>query len=163
MAYSGPAPNVSLGDRREWILHLLYAPDESGTSQAIYGRTRLMKACFLVDRKLKENFDIKTDFEFFAHKYGPFDKHVYTALEDLEAAGKVEIVPDEELSTNDGDKHKLTPKGKQKAAESYAHLPKRQQDLVEWVKYKQSQRPLGALINYVYSNYPSYTTESEIA
>ena len=154
---------TTVGDRGEWILRLLYAPDNTGTSRAIYGRTRLMNACFLIDKKIKENFEVKTDFDFFAHKYGPFDKHVYTAIEDLEAEGMIEVVDSEELSSEDGDKHKLTPRGKQKASELYAELPERQQDLIDWVKYKPSQRPLSSLVNYVYSNYPEYTTESKIA
>lgn len=152
----------SVGDRIEWIRHLLYAPDKGGVSEPIAGRTRMMKACFLLSQKLEERFDKRTDFEFIAHKYGPFDKGVYDALEQLESAGEIEVISEEEAPGDEGEMYKLTSRGLKKAKESYAFLSERERELVEWVKYTQASRPLGTLLSYVYSKYPSYTTNSEL-
>jgi len=121
-----------------------------------------MKACFLLDRKLEERIGKSTNFEFIAHKYGPFDKGVYEALEQLEEANHIDIVPESKLPSNEGRKYELTPRGKRKAEESYMHLTDRERELLKWVKHRQAERPLGTLLSYVYSNYPTYTTESEL-
>lgn len=159
MAHSTQSEEV--GDRREWILRLLYTPDEQGRSKAIYGKTRLMKASFLLDRKLREVFDFESDFEFEAHKYGPFDRKVYTTTEQLEAEGLIRILEDEDHDAKyDGVEFSLTPTGKETAADLFDSLSSDKRDLLYWVKYKQSMRPLGALLSYVYTKYPEYTTES---
>lgn len=160
MPYS-PEPDVD--EREAWVLRLLYAPNENGTSSPIYGKTRIVKGMFLLQRKLKENFETDAGFEFEAHKYGPFDPSVYSALERLERTEKIRTQTENEHGTKyNGVEYSLTPEGKQDAQELYNSLSAEKQELVKWVKYKQLMRSLGALLSYVYMEYPKMTEESEL-
>lgn len=154
-------PRIS--DREEWILRLLYTPDETGMSQPMYGKTRIVKACFLLHRKLEEIFNKETGFEFRPYKYGPFDQGVYEALESLE---RKELIESQEEDNHDsrtgGPEYSLTKQGKRRAAELYEQLPRKEQQLLKWVKYEQAARPLGSFLSYIYTQYPNMTSESEI-
>lgn len=153
-----------LDDRGKWTLRLLYTPDGDGVPQPMYGRTRMVKAMFLVQRKLEEEFNIDAGFDFEAYKYGPFDQGVYEALEDLELKNLIEVIdPDDHDSMRDQPKYVLTEKGKEHGAELWSNLDERQKDLLRWVRYSQASRPIGSLLSYVYRNYPDMTTESEIS
>lgn len=159
-----PSRTCEIGTREEWILRLLYAPDEDGQSRPIYGQKRLMKATFLLQRKLEENFEKSAGFDFTARKYGPHDSNVQTALNCLMELQYVRRTPEElHSSPYEGDELRLTPEGKRKAGQLYDRLSGREQQLVHWVKYKQSMRSLGALMSYVYMEYPDMTTDSESA
>jgi hypothetical protein len=154
---------VKVGDRREWLLRLLFAPNDKGIHCPIYGRTRIMKAAFLVERKLDEVFEIETDFNFTPYKYGPYDKHVFTTLEQLEEEGLITITPEEQHSRRyEGDEYRITDAGIEESRSLYNQLDSGIQDLLNWVKYKQAMRSTGALISYVYMNYPEMTGESEL-
>lgn len=156
--------DYKLSRRAKWILRLMYAPDPDGSPRPIYGRTRIMKAMFLVQRKLRKEFNTSAGFEFKAYKYGPFDEDVYEALEDLQRKNLVEKMPaDEHASPRDEPKYELTQAGTIEAGKLYDQLDDQQQKLLEWVRYEQADRPLGSLLSYVYRKYPDMTTESEIA
>lgn len=155
--------DYELSERQEWVLRLLYTPDETGVSEPIFGRTRMMKALFLLHRKLEESFDSGAGFEFRAYKYGPFDSGVYTALESLELESLIEITPpNRHMSNRDEPKYSLTPDGREIAQELYEELSSEEIALLKWVKYKQASRDLGSLLNFVYTQYPNMTDESEI-
>lgn len=157
-----PSRTCKIGTREEWILRLLYATDENEESRPIHGETRLMATAFLLQRKLEENFGKTAGFEFTAEKYGPHDEGVLDALDCLAEYGYVERTPEAiHDAEHDGDQLCLTPKGKQEAKELYERLSEREQQLVHWVKYKQSTRSLGALLSYVYMEYPEMMTDSE--
>lgn len=156
--------DLQLSDRAKWVLRLLYAPTNNGSHEPMYGRTRIVKAMFLVQRKLQEEFNIDTGFEFKAYKYGPFDKGVFEASEDLEQKGLIRTIPEEEHnSIRDQPKYVLTDKGVEKGSELWENLDGQQKKLLRWVRYEQASRPMGSLLSYVYRNYPDMTTESEIA
>ena len=146
------------GDRTEWILRLLYAPNSRGESRPLYGVTRLMKACFLIERKLDEEFDVETDFEFKPDKYGPFDQGVYVAVEQLEERGLIR--DPENGDDHDTDLFELTDLGRAEAVDLWEDLPEGQQKLIEWVKYEHAMEKLGRLLTYVYNEYPDMTTKS---
>lgn len=156
--------DFGLSDRANWVLRLLYTPNSNGRAEPVYGRTRIMKAMFLVQRKLEEEFNDNAGFDFKAYKYGPFDQQVYEALEDLELKKLItKTEPQNHSSPQDEPKYELTEKGEMKAEELYEPLDARKKDLLKWVKYQQANRPLGSLLSYVYRKYPDMTTESEIA
>lgn len=151
------------GDRADWLVRLLYAPNDSGNRPPMYGRTRMMKAAFLVDRKLKENFGKVTDFDFEAGKYGPFDRGVYEALEHLEQQGYLSITPSEEHGKKwDGREYVLTPEGRELGETLWDDLDPEERDLLCWIRYEQTMKSLSQLLSYVYRNYPKMTTNSEI-
>lgn len=142
----------------------MYTPDGSGVPQPIYGRTRIMKAMFLVQRKLKEEFGEDAGFEFEAYKYGPFDQGVYSALEELiekKLISKIEAEYHD--SPRDEPRYELTEKGMQEAEKLYEQLSSSKKRLLQWVRYRQAERPLGSLLSYVYRKYPDMAAESEIS
>jgi len=151
-------------NRAEWIARLLYAPDEyDRTCQPLYGKTRLQKASFLLDRKLGERFDIETGFDFEPDKYGPFDKGIYTAIGYLENQGIVDAKePGEHDEKYDLVCYDLTEEGCEWAREEFESLPEGQQEVVLWVKNKHAMKKLGRLLTYVYNEYPEMTVESEL-
>lgn len=123
----------------------------------------MVKGMFLLQRMLEENFDVDAGFDFQAHKYGPFDKRVYDALEQLGQQGKIQTMSEDEHNGKyDGIKYSLSPQGRQEAKNLYNSVSEEKQALVRWVKYKQLMRSLGALLAYVYMEYPGMTTESEL-
>lgn len=152
---------AALGDRTDWLLRLLYVPNDRGNVTPMYGRTRLMKACFLLDRKLAEEFDVETDFDFSPHKFGPFDHGVYEAVEHLEAEDLLIVkAPDDHDGDYDALQYSLTPRGKDCGQQLFAALPGDQQRLVRWVKYDLSMKPLGQLLTFVYNQYPDMAKET---
>jgi len=152
-------------DRPEkWTLRLLYTPSDSGVSEPMFGRTRVVKAMFLVQRNLEEEFNVDAGFDFRPYKYGPFDQRVYGALEHLEMIKFVEMTPPGEHSAAyDSKRYQLTEKGLDHGEELWDQISEGQQRLLRWVRYEQADRPLGSLLSYIYSNYPDMTTESEIS
>lgn len=157
-------PTYDIRDRAEWILCLLYAPDAYGRNNTpLYGKTRLQKATFLLDRKLEEKFGVKTGFNFKPDKYGPFDKGVYTAVTLLQNEGLLSVKePSEHDEKYDLVQYQLTEKGEAEAQDQFEELPEEQQDLVVWVKNKHALQRLGRLLTYVYNEYPDMTVESEL-
>ena len=152
--------------RAEWILRLLYAPGSGARKkQPIYGITRLMKATFLLHRKMEENFpDVKTGFDFRPDKYGPLDEDVYAAITYLENNGLIAVEDEKEHADQyECVKYSLTPEGAREARKLYESLPEGQQRLVDWIKKEHAMKPLGELLAYVYNQYPEMTTKSELA
>lgn len=157
-------PKHDVRDRAEWILRLLYAPDSYGRNNTpLYGKTRLQKAAFLLDRKLEEKFDVETGFNFKPDKYGPFDKDIYSAVTLLENQGHLSVKePAEHDEKYDLVQYQLTDEGEEIAEEKFTELPEAQQELVIWVKNKHALQRLGRLLTYVYNEYPEMTVESEL-
>lgn len=151
-------------DRAEWILRLLWAPDEyERTNTPLFGTTRLMKATFLLDRKLEEKFGAETGFDFSPDKYGPFDQGVYDAVNFLANEGNIIVdEPHEHNEKYDLVRYQLTEHGEKKAKRLYNDLPEGQRELVLWVKNKHALQKLGRLLTYVYNEYPEMTVESEL-
>lgn len=157
-----PSRPCEIDTCEEWILRLLYATDENEESRPIHGETRLMVAAFLLQRKLEENFEKTAGFEFTAEKYGPHDEGVLAALDCLTEYEYVERTPETNHDAEyDGDAFRLTAKGKREAKNLYERLSEREQQLVHWVKYKQSTRSVGALLSYIYMEYPEMIGDSE--
>lgn len=155
--------SVQVGDRRQWILSILYAPDQSGNSRPIYGMTRFMKSCFLVDRKLEENLGISTDFNFGPGKYGPLDEGVYAALDQLIDEDLVKHEEEDEHSGRyNGVRFSLTEDGMDSGANHWEGLTSDERSLLRWVKYKHTLKKLGTLLSFVYNQYPDMTEESVI-
>lgn len=155
--------DYKLSKRTEWTLRLLSTPNEGGVVEPMFGRTRMVKAMFLVQRKLQEVFDEDAGFDFRAYKYGPFDEGVYEALEDLERKRLITITPPEKhRHRRDEKKYELTEKGQDFGDTLLADIGQDKRDLLSWVKNEQASRPLGSLLSYVYNRYPDMTTNSEI-
>lgn len=122
-----PSKPCDVDSREEWLLRLLYTPDEDGRSRPLYGQTRIMKAVFLLQKKLEEYFDESVGFDFTAQKYGPHDNGVLEALECLQRKGYVEQVSEKLHSSEyEGDEFRLTENGKQEAKKLYNRRTERE-------------------------------------
>ena len=151
--------------RAEWILRLLYAPDASGRKKRpIFGKTRLMKATFLLHRKMGDHFpEVDTGFDFRPDKYGPLDPEVYAAINYLQSQDFIIVdAPDEHSDRYDCVKYSLTAEGVREAKELYQDLPREQRALVNWIKREHIMKELGELLTFVYNQYPEMTTKSEL-
>lgn len=149
-----------VGDRTEWILRILYAPANGEAAVPVIGETRLMKACFLVHRKLREEAGIETDFSFRADDYGPLDPLVYDAVEILEIQGEIRAT---ESNKYNGTEYSLTSRGETKAKQLYSNLSEQEQELLSWVKSRHILSPLPKLLSFVYNQYPDMAENSKIA
>jgi len=151
---------ADVGDRQEWILRLLYAPyDGKKPDSPTVGTTRLMKGCFLIHRKLEEEHDIKTDFDFRPDKYGPLDPMVYTALEQLEDEGYITAEPSRKY---DGTEYALTDSSKEEVKEIWEKIDEDVQQMIIWVKTRHLSRSLTGLLSFVYEMYPDMAVKSEV-
>lgn len=156
-------PRIDQIDRRTDVVFILFYHAES-----IHGITKLQKLLFLVEEETEFFQECGDDlaFEFDAHKMGPFSEHVYEELRFLQQLNAIETEPmegkddDPEALTNKV--FTITPKGEKIAAELVNQLnEKHNEELAELVA-KYNPMKLTELLRHVYSEYPRYTTESEI-
>lgn len=157
-------PEKDIANRADWIMCLLHAPDRyDRVNRPLYGRTRLMKAAFLLHRNLEDNLDRETGFNFQPDKYGPFDKGVYDAVTFLENQSYlVKTEPEDHSANYEMVKYQLTEKGGKEAKRMFESLSEAERELVKWVKNKHALKKLGRLLTYVYDEYPEMTVNSEL-
>ena len=148
-----------VGDRPQWILRLLYAPVRGTVGVPIVGATRLMKACFLLDRKLDEEVGAETDFQFRPDKYGPLDPKVYDAIEVLE---EDHLIRQKESVKYEGTEYLLTEMGERCGEELFMELSTEEQELITWIKGKHVLNSLSKLLSFVYNQYPEMAENSEL-
>lgn len=129
-----------------------------------------------------ENF-----YKFFPWNFGPFSRDVYDDLTFFELhdfiarnESEEETLPEaaaewdrwlnlsksdsgeDAYSEYDEQEFKLTPKGEAFAKSLYSSLTAEQRQLLKSFKAKLVKTPLKAMLQYVYTNYPSQTTKSQI-
>lgn len=160
--------NIDEIDRPEDLAFLLLYHADS-----IEGSTRLQKLFFLLqeESELAELHDeVKVDFR--GYKYGPFTEEVFDLVDFLEALGAVEVVDTDWENNHDREgveaskyaekKLIMTEKGQKIASELNGYLDDgTEADLDELVNRYNSMSQED-LLEYVYSQYPEYTKESEI-
>ena len=119
----------------------------------------MMKACFLVHRKLESELGISSDFDFRADQYGPLDPKVYDTLEYLEGE---DLISAEESEEYDGTEFRVTRIGREYARNLFEELEPEAQDLIIWIKQKHVLSPLSKLLSFVYNQYPETTKNSKL-
>lgn len=140
----------------------------------VKGKTELQKLIFLLQEETEfgEQYENIT-FEFEPYKYGPFSQGVFDAMELLLSMGAIKAVdPDDhsEIIRNDtdpadpyaGKKFVLTERGEKMTNELNAALDDHLQVEFEDLVAEFTNMPNRELLEYVYKQYPEYTTESEI-
>lgn len=155
-------PRIDQIDRRTDVVFILFHHAES-----IRGVTKLQKLLFLVEQETEffEDYGDELAFEFTAHKMGPFSKHVYEEIRFLQQLKTIETEPMEEKSGDEGLTNKvfhITPKGEKIASELSSQLDTKYDEELEALVAKYNPMELRELLRYVYTEYPSFTTESEI-
>ena len=156
-------PRIDQIDRRTDVVFILFHHGES-----IHGITKLQKLLFLIEEETEFFEEYKDDlaFEFNAHKMGPFSKHVYEEIRFLQQLNAIET--ESMGGENEGENDltnkifHITSKGEKIASELANQLePEHDNELAELVE-NYNEMDLRELLNYVYTEYPSFTTESEI-
>ena len=135
-------------NKSDMILLLL----RSNNAEPIYGKTRLVKMMYIIDRKL-ESMNLKTNYNFKAHYYGPYSSGL---VEDLEKLVKNGLMDCQTLKKGVLTYvYSITQRGltiinefiKKSEAKPYLKM-------VEDVKREYGELPLFTLIDEVYRKYP---------
>jgi len=140
------------------LLLLLYARGKTGQpNENIFGRTRLQKEMFLVQRKLRELYQIKGLYPFRPYFHGPFSREVYNDFDWLELEGKTR----KEIGRlPDGSAYeifKLTAKGIDEArAKIQDPRLKRIYNVIMEVKRNYNQRKVSSIVDEIHTSYPGY-------
>lgn len=181
-----------INNRKDVLLLLLYSPGATAVeNEPITGRTRLTKMIFLFQKEwfdlFKKNIHLQDQefYNFFPWNYGPFSKEVYEDLTFFSLRGFVKEesadeettteaasewnkwiagssdVPDETIEYSEAS-FSLSEKGKVFTKNIYDSLTVEQKRLLEKFKCETQKLSLRALLKYVYSKYPDFTTKSKI-
>lgn len=182
---------MTIDNRKDYLLLLLYAEGiTQNFNEPIIGRTRLVKLLFVFKQemlqKFKKNIDSNIPFyDFYPWHYGPFSKQVYDDIKFFELRGFIsykdvasETTPEsvaewEYLNElEDGEDSQfteyveqeftLTEKGMLFASKLYGVLTPVQRNIIKDFKARMGVVPLRALLKYVYTQYPEFTSNSLI-
>lgn len=149
--------------RENLILALLYSTDDAKENAPVIGRTKMMKELFLIAARLAgdkvEPGVPASGFSFTAGDYGPVDNGVYEVIDEFIVNGTITANPDPKYRA---ERYILTSPGISKAKEAWASLDERAKIIVKGVKSRFNQRPLSAILSYVYMQYPRFTENSKI-
>lgn len=158
-------PRIDQIDRRTDVVLILFHHADS-----IQGITKLQKLLFLVEEETTffEEYGADLAFDFYAHKMGPFSEHIYEEIRFLQQLGAIELEPmnAEVSSTEDNDLvnkvFHLTSKGEKIASELADQLGTEYENELAALVNEYNRMTLKELLRYVYTEYPDFTTESEI-
>jgi hypothetical protein len=165
--------------RAEFLPMLLYVKGKrSRVGEGIRGITRFIKLLFLLNKETDLGKLISPFYDFVPYKIGPFEPAIYQDLKVLEMAGIVKKqtysykLPPQEKEIDEGFKqnnvstlYTLTDEGIKYARALINWADKKDPEIALTMRrYKTyyAQAPLKKLLEYIYTKYPEFTTESEI-
>jgi uncharacterized protein len=117
---------------------------------------QVQKLLFLLDKKLSGALD-GPHFKFEPYDYGPFDKSVYTSLEDLGRKGLVEVLSNEKLRWR---KFRLTPEGQTQGETVLAGLTTPVKDYVIELSKFVTRCSFSDLVSAIYKEFPAMRANS---
>jgi uncharacterized protein len=122
---------------------------------APHSPVQVQKLLFLIDRNLASLLG-GPSFDFQPYHYGPFDRSVYTTLEDLAKQGLVEI------TQGDGNwrDYRLTAAGQSRAARVMEGLEERAQRYVQRASAFVRSLSFPELVSAIYKAYPEMRVHS---
>ena len=141
--------NLNIGES-EFVLAAM-----SPANGAEYSPVQIQKLLFVLDRELGEDIG-GPYFNFVAYDYGPFDKRVYTVLEDLAVLDKVTI-------TDSGQKYSyyaLTPTGLITGKKSIQQLDHKTQNYIVALSSFVRKCTFSQLVSAIYKAYPEMRENS---
>ena len=115
---------------------------------------QVQKLLFLIDANLASTLG-GPFFSFKPYHYGPFDKGVYEALEELASEGLVEICLDRHWKS-----YRLTEAGERKALEIFENLPANARDYISKVSAFVRHTTFSQLVSSIYKAYPEMRKNS---
>lgn len=159
-------PRIDEIDRRTDVVFILFY-----FADTIHGVTKVQKLLFLIEKETQffEEYQEDVAFNFAPYKMGPFSESVYEELQFLLQLNAIKSEPLENassMSPNDSDlsnkQFTITRKGEKIASQLVELLESEYQDELEQIIDEYNARSLTELLRYIYTEYPGYTTESEI-
>ncbi len=122
---------------------------------APHSPVQVQKLLFLIDRNLSSLLG-GPSFDFQPYHYGPFDRDVYTTLEDLAKQGLVEITQGQ----GNWRDYRLTAEGQRRAAQVIDGLEERAQRYVQRVSAFVRSLSFPELVSAIYKAYPEMRARS---
>ncbi len=116
---------------------------------------RLMKGCFLVAQRGREEW--KRLFDFRPYDYGPFDQGVYRARDALVSRGLLSVTQGTRYPT-----YSLTEQGRARAREVARQLGQPDARWLARVGRYVSSKSFGRLLEEIYAAFPEYATRSVV-
>jgi hypothetical protein len=177
---------------KDVLLLLLYAPVDTDSARGIVGRTRLQKLVFVFEKECYKRFRFGIVIpqsslpQFEPWRFGPFSKDVMSDIQFFQTIGFVEsstteTAPDvadveeyarwieagpsdEEPSEYEGESFVLSSEGRAYVeARLWPVLNEAQRNALSDLKTRFLSAPLYVILQYVYSKYPDFAEQSEIA
>ncbi|RDZ42955.1 DUF4065 domain-containing protein [Haloferax sp. Atlit-19N] len=151
-------------DRRTDVVFILFY-----FAEEICGVTKIQKLLFLIEQETEFFLEYEDDiaFNFAPYKMGPFSQDVYSELHfllQLNAIEKSSWDTDTEYIESDlaNQRFVITDKGHKIAKELVNILDQSHQQEIQNIVNKYNSLSLNELLEYVYTEYPKYTVNSEI-
>ena len=138
----------------KWILLMLFVGGNVRKyNEPVLGKIRLLKEIFLLKEqsKISENM-----YNFIPYKYGPFAKEFLQDLDFLLSKNYISVG-----ASFGGDSYQLTPIGLQFAEQYYNDLDDSLKRRLLGIKMRFNMMPLNELLEYIYSMYPDYASNSQ--
>ena len=135
-------------ERKDFVLAVL-----SSCPDANYNPVQIQKFFFLIDRKISKLVD-GPYFNFTPYDYGPFDKRVYSTLEDLAEEGFVTI---EETSYRS---YTTTKRGQKKGQELFDELQEKARGYIIRLSEYVRSLSFNELVSAIYKAYPEMRVNS---
>ncbi|MFB6177752.1 MAG: PadR family transcriptional regulator [Halobaculum sp.] len=126
----------------------------------VEGATRFQKLVFLTQAETR----VPEQYPYHADKYGPFSPHLQEDLQELAADGLLGRTSETNAVGNERYVYSITPDGIRTVRRTVEATDGLEQllDSVQQIKREYNDEPLQHLLKYVYRNYESYTTASEL-
>ena len=137
-------------DRKEIILAGL-----STGNCDLFTPVQVQKLFFLIDRNIAEKINGVPFFDFEPYNYGPFDKDVYTTLEELAVEGRVEMVPQGSWTS-----YKLSDQGQKDGEKILGSLSLKEQEYIRNVSQLIRKLSFSQLVSAIYKAYPEMKINS---
>lgn len=141
---------------RRDVLLMMMAP--AGT--AVHTPVQVQKLAFLIDRLIGETIG-GTGFHFKPWHYGPFDKAVYKALEELERDGLVEI--NDMSAQMQPTQYRLTNLGEREGTDLLETLGDQNPDTAEYIETLSNwvrDQSFASLLRAIYAKFPDMAANS---
>ncbi len=121
----------------------------------LYTPVQVQKLFFLIDRNVAEKLQGHAFFNFEPYNYGPFDREVYTTLNELTWDGYVETVPQGTWTS-----YKLTDKGQDIGAKILDSIPENLRNYIRNVSQFVRKLSFSELVRAIYKKYPEMRVNS---
>ncbi len=136
-------------DRNDFVLAVM-----SSCPNAVYSPVQVQKLFFLLDRNIPDLIE-GPHFDFAPYDYGPFDKHVYSALEALADRGLIAIDESGYSRT-----YSTTKTGQTKGTVYFEDLPAKARVYIKKLSDFVRSLSFNELVSAIYKAYPEMRANS---